>query len=103
MRTYTGKPSKMDLSVWTIEARIPDEGVEWVAYSRAQDKGPEWRTWKLVADGRALGKANYWFVHSAPIGKTGYGRDLGTLRQARPGLYDALMALLRAREAESLC
>lgn len=70
------------------------EGAEWLVFGKNQSHDPEWRTYKIVASGRAQGKANYWFALHAKTGRVAFTRDATLLETNRPELHAAVTALL---------
>lgn len=70
------------------------ECVNWLVFVQPQKNNTEWRTYKVVAQGRAENKANYWFVMNLTTGQIGYGRDYKLLREHRPKLYEHLQLVL---------
>ena len=72
---------------WQLVGTATAYGVEWLIYEQPQPHNPDWRTLKIVANGRAKNKANYWLVRNSATGKTGYARDYAIMRETRPNLY----------------
>lgn len=89
MKKYTGKkPRAAGWQTSGVVGRDP----RWIVFTRV-NADTEWRTVKVVADGKADAKANYW------IGWNGsrFGRhaDLVSLAQQRPEVLEGVEKLLR--------
>ena len=67
-RMYAGNPPA-DGEGWIQVGKCLDgDEVEWLVFSKSQKHTPDWLTYKIVADGRARNKANYWLVRNASTG-----------------------------------
>lgn len=87
---------------WTEDAvLIEGDGTEWRLFGCLNPADTRWRNYKLVAAGRAKHKANYWFGMHAVSGRVAVKRDLVTLREHRPQLYDAVLQFL-AKQVDPL-
>lgn len=90
IRRYAGAAEAMRQSEdWLEVGSWRDEGeggLEWVVFEKPQPHDPSWSTVKVVANGLALKKANYWFTHQDG-GKTGFAKDLRLMAEGRPWLY----------------
>lgn len=73
-------------SGWDQLAKIESDGAEWLAYRKQQEHDPAWVNFKLVANGRIQGKANYWIVRNVKTGQIAFARDALLLRNNRPEL-----------------
>jgi hypothetical protein len=93
-KMYLGNPPN-EAGGWLQIGSCEDaDGVEWLLYGKNQDHNPEWWTYKVVADGRAKGKANYWFGHHVKTGRISYSRDAMLLETHRPELHEKIRALI---------
>lgn len=72
-----------------------DEEVEWMVFSRQQDHAPEWVTVKVVANGRARNKANYWLVKNIETEQIGFAKDYVLMCERRPDLHAQVYAILK--------
>ena len=73
---------------WDLFVELADgDGVRWLVYQQDQRNTLDWATIKVVADGWAEGKANYWFVWNRHTGQIGYIRDLAIMRENKPHLH----------------
>jgi hypothetical protein len=93
MKTYAGSVPRSE-DGWRLLASlyvISDGG--WAVYVKHQPEG-KWANYRVVAQGRAYRKANYWLAQELTTGRMAEVRDFGLLRQGRPGLYKAVMQLL---------
>lgn len=62
------------------------EDLDWLLFFRVKESSAGWVNGKLVADGRAPRKANYWLAwRDGLLART---RDTGTLCTGRPELYE---------------
>lgn len=86
-KMYAGKMPAMDEG-WDRIGTCKDlDGVEWFVFSKPQEHTPDWYTHKIVANGRAENKANYWLVRNAETGQIGFARDYVYMRENRPALH----------------
>ena len=86
MKNYVGrKPDEKE--GWALHSTYEHDGLRWGFYIKPQDHNEEWITCKLVADGKAPKKANYWFTLNINQMRFGFGRDLITLQEHRMHLY----------------
>lgn len=86
-RTYEGQIPPPDEG-WKTEGQYKDaDGVQWSLFVKRQDHSNQWLTCKVVANGRATKKANYWLVKNIETGKIGFARDYATMKQSRPELH----------------
>jgi len=73
---------------WDLFVELDDgDGLRWMLYQQDQEHSAEWVNIKVVADGLAEGKANYWFVWNRYSGKVGLPRDLAIMREKKPLLH----------------
>jgi len=88
VKNYTGK--KPRAAGWLEIGAVEGDGCRWLVFVRPDD---EWSTVKVVADGRAPTKANYW------LGWNGFrfsrATDLAILAQHRPAVLEAVERMLR--------
>lgn len=71
------------------------DDVQWFVFSKSQDHSPEWMTIKIVANGKAKSKANYWLVRNMQTGQIGFARDYVLMRENRPELHQQIENLLK--------
>ena len=74
---------------------LDSDEVEWLVFSKAQEHTPDWLTYKIVANGRARNKANYWLVRNASTGQIGFSRDYVYMRDNRPELHAQVDAIFK--------
>lgn len=73
---------------WDTVGRFLDSDcVEWLVFGRAQDHSPDWLTYKVVANGRAINKANYWFARNNKTRQIGFSKDYLIMKNKRPPLF----------------
>lgn len=90
MKRYLGHKPTGD---WSLLGSVEDEG-DWFVYIRP-DPSSEWSSVKVVADGRALGKANYWLGWNGQ--RFSRHSDLPLLLN-RSALARGVEAMLKGRE-----
>ena len=97
-RKYAGNmPSSND--GWEHVGTCRDaDGMEWLVFSKSQKHTPDWRTYKIVANGHAANKANYWLTGNKLTGQIGFSRDLIYMRSGRPELYAQVEAIIKRGE-----
>jgi len=89
MKMQKGRiPSKDD--GWQFDCELDDGQMKWSLYLKPQDSSSVWITLKLVANGKAERKANYWPCYNIQENRFGFGRDILALAQHRPILYQEL-------------
>lgn len=71
------------------------DGMEWLVFSKAQEHTQDWCTFKIVANGRAANKANYWLALNKLTGQIGFARDYLCMRETRPELHAQVDAILK--------
>jgi len=100
-KMYAGKiPSTSE--GWAQIGECKDKnGARWFVFSKPQAHTPDWRTYKIVANGRARGKANYWLVRNSQNGKIGFARDYVLLRENRPDIHAQVEAILKGDENDA--
>jgi hypothetical protein len=86
---YQGNDPGLD---WECLEIFDEEGIEWYLY-RKEVINDGWQNLKLVSQGRAPRKANYWFGWNGS--KMNNGRDWGTLGEHRPGLKSRVLGYLK--------
>jgi len=79
---------------WNQIGQCDDEGVEWRVYSKAQDHSDDWMTYKIVANGRAQGKANYWLARNNKTAQIGFARDYFLMSNSRPNLFKQVEGMI---------
>lgn len=73
---------------WKQKAWCTDKlGIGWLVFHRPQASGSGWIDFKIVADGKAPGKANYWLSSNPNLQKIAQNRDLALMKANRPELY----------------
>jgi hypothetical protein len=87
VKKYTGK--KPRAAGWQEVGAVESDG-RWLVFIRPDG---EWSTVKVVADGRALAKANYWLGWNGS--RFGRHADLVSLAQQRPAVLEAVERVLR--------
>lgn len=87
MRMLHGNPPPNTPPVASLDHE-PD-ATRWLLFPLEQSDG--WLGYKLVADGAAERKANYWFSLSSQGRWFGRSRDLKLLKDHRPALYTTLL------------
>ena len=95
IKSYKGNPPSEDegwRKVWLGQC-VADK-TNWIAYAKPQDHTPDWVTYKIVADGRADLKANYWLVRNIKTKQIGFARDFVLLREHRPDLHEQIELML---------
>ena len=89
VKNYTGKKPRP--AGWR-EVGVVEDDARWLVFVR-ENADSEWLTVKVVVDGRAPTKANYW------LGWNGlrFGRhaDLVSLAQQRPAVLEGVERVLR--------
>lgn len=94
-KMYAGNLPK-DGEGWEQVGKCMDsDDVEWLVFSKPQDHTPDWMTFKIVANGRAQNKANYWLVKNAVTGQIGFARDYVHMRDSRPELHAQVEAIFK--------
>ena len=94
-KMYAGNPPA-DGEGWNQVGKCMDsDDVEWLVFSKPQDHTPNWMTFKIVANGRAQNKANYWLVKNAVTGQIGFARDYVHMRDSRPELHAQVEAIFK--------
>ena len=92
---YAGNPPKDGEGWEQIWKCIDSDDVEWLVFSKPQDHTPDWMTFKIVANGRARHKANYWLVKNIETGQIGFARDYVHMRDSRPELHAQIEAIFK--------
>ena len=87
-RMYSGKKPLL-ADGWIFKCELVDDiGQKWIVFAKNQIHSSTWVTYKVVADGKALNKANYWVVKNLYSGKLAFCYDMATMREKRKFLYD---------------
>ena len=92
-KKYAGNPPGVDEG-WSQVGQCAADGVEWCVYAKPQDHSDEWITYKIVANGRAVTKANYWMAKNSKTGQIGFARDYYLLRTNRPKLFEQVDGMI---------
>jgi hypothetical protein len=87
VKKYTGK--KPRAAGWHEVGAVEIDG-RWLVFIRPDG---DWASVKVVADGRALAKANYWLGWNGS--RFGRHADLVSLAQQRPAVLEGLERVLR--------
>jgi hypothetical protein len=88
-RMYQGNDPGLD---WECMEILEEGGTEWYLYRR-EGASDDWQSMKLVAQGKALRKANYWFGWNGK--RTNNSRDWMTLGGHRAELQQAVLGYLK--------
>lgn len=72
---------------WRLVGKVYEE-VDWLVFRKEQAHSQEWATYKVVADGKATNKANYWLVRNDLTKQIGFARDFVLLREHRPKVHE---------------
>ena len=94
-KMYAGNLPQADEGWNQIGKCWDSDEVEWLVFSKAQEHTPDWLTYKIVANGRARNKANYWLVRNASTGQIGFSRDYVYMRDSRPELHAQVDSIFR--------
>lgn len=94
-KMYAGKIPEQELGWMQIGVCKDSDAVEWIVFRRAQDHTPDWATYKIVANGRANAKANYWLARNDKTGQIGFARDYVFMRNNRPELHAQVEAIFK--------
>lgn len=94
-KMYVGKmPETGD--GWSYVGLCKDaDSVEWMVFRKPQEHTPDWATYKIVANGRARNKANYWLVRNSRTGQIGFARDYVFMRDNRPELHEQVELIFK--------
>lgn len=84
-KTYAGKIPDSNEG-WEMVGRIEQDG-EWLVFKKRQAHSSDWATYKVVANGKAINKANYWLARNDSTGQIGFARDFVLLREHRPKVH----------------
>lgn len=71
---------------WEMVGKVEHEG-EWLVFKKRQEHSPDWVTYKIVANGKSINKANYWLARNDSTGQIGFARDFVLLREHRPKVH----------------
>ena len=94
-RMYAGKMPDADAGWEHVGTCRGADGMEWLVFSKSQEHAPDWLTYKIVANGRAANKANYWLVRNASTGQIGFARDFAVMRDTRPELHEQVESIIK--------
>ena len=92
-KSYLGKTPPQE-DGWRLEFSFEFEKQEWNLFKKPQAHTDDWITYKLVVNGRAKRKANYWIVKNHKTGAVGFANDFICLQQHRPELYKSVQYFL---------
>lgn len=99
-KMYAGKVPNTEEAWSRIKTVVdPSDKSKWMVFSKSQAHTPDWMTYKVVADGRAEGKANYWFVRNSATGQLGFAKDLAIMRETRPALHSQIESFFKSVSA----
>lgn len=96
MKNYQGKIPSTD-NGWEFDKTFEAYGIEWLMYIKPQPHSDDWVTCKIVANGKATGKANYWFVFNMSENRVGFSRDLMVMQNTRPVLFSMIIERLHGK------
>ena len=89
MKMQKGRiPSKDD--GWEFDKTFESDDSLWSLYIKPQQDDSHWLTCKLVANGKAETKANYWFFYNMTENIIAPHRDLSLLQKQRFNLHQAV-------------
>lgn len=88
MKMYTGKPPKTE--GWN-KLGVIEHGGRWFVFVKEGNES-EWLTAKIVSDGRALSKANYWLGWNGK--RFNQQQDTFAMLQQRPELMHKVERML---------
>lgn len=94
-RMYAGKMPDADEGWEHVGTCRDADGMEWLVFSKSQEHTPDWCTYKIVANGRAANKANYWLARNRLTGQIGFARDFICMRETRPELHEQVEAIIK--------
>jgi hypothetical protein len=82
---------------WRLLKTVPNpsDKTSWMVFCKPQEHTQDWVTYKIVANGRAQHKANYWFVRNSSTGQIGFAKDFAIMRETRPDLHAQVESLLK--------
>jgi ribosomal protein RSM22 (predicted rRNA methylase) len=90
MKMYPGNEPDTD-DGWEYLQSFKDDCVVWLVFEKKQGHSEHWFNYKIVADGFAPLKANYWCAFNKKTKRSAFNKDLAVLKQHRPKLYDMFM------------
>ena len=73
------------------------DGVKWSIYRKPQPNGSEWDYVKVVADGKAPRKANYWLSWNGD--RFAIGGDFLKMLEHRKDMYDEVISFMSEVDA----
>ena len=94
-KMYAGKIPESEEGWNQIGSHKDADDVEWLVFSKSQEHTPDWTTYKIVANGRARDKANYWLVRNNKTGQIGFARDYVFMRENRPELHAKVESIFK--------
>lgn len=91
LKMYTGKPELLlESDGWERMGSWVDKkenGLEWIFFIKPQSHSQDWATYKVVANGKALRKANYWFGFNSRTDAFAFIKDISIMKENRMELY----------------
>lgn len=93
-KKYLGRKPDQGEGWQQIDSFLDGDEVEWLFYKKPQEHSNEWFTYKIVANGEAENKANYWLVRNNQTKQIGFGKDFSIMRNNRPDLHSYFENLL---------
>ena len=94
---YQGKKPDESKCWELINSFIDSFNIEWLIYEQKQKHSDEWLTYKVVANGKAINKANYWFARNIKTKQIGFARDMATMKEYKPDLFIYVNDLMETR------
>ena len=70
-----------------VLSHIDKDKVEWFVFRKRQSHTNDWATYKVMANGNAEYKANYWFAKNEKTGQLGFARDMALMKAKHSELH----------------
>ena len=83
-----------------IDRCMDKDSVEWILFSKKQDHDKNWWNIKIVANGRASSKANYWLAINIKTGQLGFSRDYVYMRENRTELHAQIETIFKTLQSK---
>ena len=83
-----------------IDRCMDKDSGEWILFGKKQDHDKNWWTVKIVANGRASSKANYWLAINIKTGQLGFSRDYVYMRENRPELHAQIETIFKTLQSK---
>lgn len=99
-KLYQGKKPDKSKGWKQIGTFVDLSDIEWFVYEQKQNHSDEWLTYKIVANGKAINKANYWLARNSKTKAVGFARDMATMKEHRPELFFYFDHLMEKRNYE---